>query len=781
MNRQPNSLFGESETIHRDLRIYKIVGVAFGSLLLMSTSHLALAQTGVPSDNPPARSSAVSAPTDKNSSGDNGQLDEVVVTANKRAETLLKAPTAVSVVTMQALESAGAAGVQDLNSLAPNTEIRTVGVDNGMNISIRGVSDSSYNDNATSSVATYVDGVYVGRTEGLAGSLYDLDRIEVLRGPQGTLYGRNSAGGNFNIQTANPKQDFDASAALSYGNYNEVQENAMLNVPVTDTLAVRGAISYRRNDGYENTLGSTANNYNKADDYAGRLTILWKPTDEFKWRVSVDDYVSHGTPSLDEQTTPDGKPLNGGSPYKQVVNNVEEPWLYVNNLMVRSRMDLSLGDIATLSYIAGYQDVADQPQVVLVDDPFFRNTPSKSTTQEVDLNIDTGRIHDVLGANYYFQHFYSTGDADFITAGAPLSADSVFLAHGDAITLASGVFNQMTFDATDSLKVTGGVRYSHEGDGEKNNYYTFCSLAQYPPSTYPVRTLLPQQFTLPGCATVPAIYGGNASARVTASSVNWKAGLEYDVSDHTTTYFNITTGFKAGGINLGPSPGVDAADSTFQPEHVKNYEAGLKTRLFDNRVGLNTAIFYTDYTNIQVSQLSGNGLADITTNASAARMYGVETEGQWRITSDDRLSGFFNYLNAKYNDYRDAVDQQFGTVYPSLDGRFLPYSPEFSGRVEFTHQMFLENDGVLSATAAVYWQADSYLREFNLPVDKVPAYSKTDLELKYVFPQGRFNISAYGHNLENNAVRNGSYAYVGSYLSSYSPPRTFGIRASYKY
>jgi iron complex outermembrane receptor protein len=766
--------------------------MALCSILLIATTGTALAQaTTSPQQSSEATSASSRAAAEQSTSPEKDstgrdQLQEIVVTAEKRSETLLTAPVAVSALSMQTLETSGVVGVQDLNSIAPNTEIRTVGVDNGMLFSIRGVSDTEFNDAANPAVATYIDGIYVGRTEGLATMLYDLQRIEVLRGPQGTLYGRNSTGGNVNILTASPERVFDASADVSYGNYNDIQEHAMLNVPVTDTLAVRGVVARHSNDGYFDTVNTTLNNYGKADDYAVRLTSLWSPSDSFKWRLSIDDFVSHGTPSLDVITGPDGKPLNGGSPYKQPFVGIQEPYfftepnLYVNNLMLRSRVDWDMREGVTLSYIAGYQHVRDQPHSVLAFPlsgsityaPFFRDTPAKANDQELDLNTDFGRLHNTTGANYYHQHFYSRGDADNL-------GGTLFLAHGDALIEAWGVFDQTTYDLTQALKVTGGIRYSHETDSEENNRFTFCPMDTYNPPNNSLQTLLAQQFTLPNCATVGGLSGGATGGAVSASHVDYRAGLEYAVSDRTSTYLTVTSGFKAGGLNLGPT--IAPQDLTFKPEKATNYEFGLKTRLFDNRVGLNTAIFDTEYKEIQITQLSRDAIADITTNAGAARIYGVELEGEWQISAEDHLTASLNYLHATYTDYQNAIDQQFGTLYPSLKGYYLPFSPKFSGRTEYSHEIPLTNGGRLIGTAAVYWQTVNYLREFNLPVDKVPAYSKTDLTLQYVFPEGHFTVSGYVHNLEDKAVRNGSFPYLGGYLSSYNSPRTYGMRVSYKY
>jgi iron complex outermembrane receptor protein len=291
--------------------------------------------------------------------------------------------------------------------------------------------------------------------------------------------------------------------------------------------------------------------------------------------------------------------------------------------------------------------------------------------------------------------------------------------------------------------------------------------------------LLPQQLDLPNSSVVPALSGGRTEGNVTSSKVTYKAGVESTPSDHVAAYFNVTSGYKAGGLNLGPTVAADSF--IYQPETNTSYELGLKTRLLDNRVSINSAIFDTEYKNIQVTQLQRNGFANVTTNAARARMYGLELEGQWQITATDRFGGFFNYLHATYVDYKDGIDQQTSIVYPSLDGNHLPFAPVFSGRAQYTHEISLANGGRILATGAVFWQATSYLREFNLPVDRVPAYSKTDAELQYIFPQGRFTATAFGHNLENRAVRSSSFTLLGDYFSSYNPPRTYGIRIAYKY
>jgi iron complex outermembrane recepter protein len=203
--------------------------------------------------------------------------------------------------------------------------MKMVGVNDSLEVTVRGITNSDFNPGGSPAVATYVDGIYLARTQGLNGDLFDVDRVEVLRGPQGTLYGRNSTGGNVNVVTADPKNTFGASVDVSYGNYNDVQTRAMVNLPITDDLAIRGAFTTRRSDGYFETQGATSTNYAAADNYAGRLTGLWTPSSDFKWRLALEYSVTGGTPDLEFATGPNGRPLDGQGVYDRPVSSAPEP------------------------------------------------------------------------------------------------------------------------------------------------------------------------------------------------------------------------------------------------------------------------------------------------------------------------------------------------------------------------------------------------------------------------------------------------------------------------
>lgn len=703
-------------------------------------------------------------PTTDTSRSDNNssdKLDEIVVTASKQESTLNKTAIAVSAVSQEQLTTAGVQRLQDIVGAIPNVQMDTQGFTNNVEASIRGITSSQGGEIAQSAVATYIDGVYVPRTSGLGGSFYDLDRVEVLRGPQGTLYGRNATAGNINVITGTPSQEFGAMAAFSAGNYGDTEIRGMLNVPLSSQLAVRLAVFSHRNDGYIDTDGSTAQHYEKADDRGVRVTALWSPTDTFKWRLSYEDFLSDGTPNLGNDTSPTGSPANGLSPYRFPVNSIPEPSDHINNSTLRSRIEWTIGDGFSLDYVAGvgiadYDVVTAYGNSVAPFGSFYGNTANHNQYHEINLHFRTDSLRNVLGANYSKE-----SNNDFFNNPLPVLGDVNVVVYSQAAYNAWGVFDQLTYDVTDRFRLTGGIRYSHD-----HQVYPLLQLGCTSDVFY-LGGAIPT-----GCNVVP--YSGGTG---TWTKTNWKVGAEYDVTEKSLAYLSVSTGYKAGGIN--PSGATNSTHPEFQPEDVTNYEVGIKNRLFNDQVELNADVFYEDYKNLQVTQFAGTDI--LTLNAARAANYGLELEGRWRVTNEDRIEGFLNYLHATYKTYDGAIDQHTGTVYPSLSGNYLANAPQESVQLQYAHDFPLGGHGTLTPSASIYWQSQMFLREFNLPIDHVDAYSKTGLRLTYADQTGHWETQAYVNNLEDHAVRNGELLFVGKYLSYYSAPRTYGLRISYHY
>lgn len=706
------------------------------------------------------------------------ELDQIIVTAQKRTEMLSKAPMAVSALDMSQLQDAGVVNIKDLTSAVPDVQIHTIGLDSFVGINIRGISNYDYSGKSDPAVSTYIDGVYVGLSQGFATELYDLQRVEVLRGPQGTLYGRNATGGNVNVITADPKPSFSAAADVSYGNYNDVQTHGMVNVRLTDELFIRAAFITHRNDGYFDTRGYTARNYGASDDFGGRLTALWTPSGAFKWRLSIDDFISEGTPWASIDTGADGKPLNGLPVYKQPVSSDPEPENYIRSSTIRSRMDWNITDSLTASYVAGYQVLDTHYSWATTGNLSAPATPAwvqydrghgYAHSHELDVNYDSNTLKNVFGGSYYLQE------------GPRHSTRGIFNAialdeKGDQPSpgirkKAWGIFEQATYSLIDHLRITGGLRYSKESQVVDDSNVFYCSA-----STYPGLTLLgvaALTAASPGCSP-----SNSPSGSGSWSNVSWKAGIEGDISDRALAYLSVTTGFKSGGLQPNVRPGIS---TTYRPEEVRNYELGFKTRLFDDSANVRVALFYEDYTDLQVFQLvsTPQGISLVTTNAAKAGIYGTEIEGEWNLSPVDHIRGFVNYLHATYTNYKNTRDPLTNEIVASLDGNQLPNAPQESIRLQYSHDFTLPNNGTVTPQAAVYWQSFSYLNAFNDSYFRVNPYTKTDLSLTYADPSGRWKLAAYVDNLEDHAVRTGEFTGAGVY-SDFAPPRLFGVRISYQ-
>lgn len=705
-------------------------------------------------------------------------LQEVVVTAQKRAQTVDSVPLAVTALDMSKLRAAGVSAVRELTSAAPNVQIHAIGVDGYLGITIRGISNLDYTPLGNPAVSTYIDGVYVTQPTGFADEIYDLERVEVLRGPQGTLYGRNATGGNLNIVTADPKQTFGAYADLSYGNYNDVRADAMLNAPISDTLAVRAAMSIHRSDGYFDTENTTPRNYGAADDVAVRLTSLWIPVDAFRWRLSFDGFVSNGTPGAAIETGANQQPLDGLSPYRQPTSGDPIPDNYVQSGAIRSRMDWRATDHLTVSYIAGDQHIrqsyqwATAGQLAPLDEPGFKQydgDTDSSQSHEVNLVLDTQRLKNVLGANYLreviVQNLYAV-DPIYGIASEPYNID------GDKTSW--GVFDQATLSLSQALRFTAGGRYSHDKQQQDSISAIICSAA--PGMTLAEAASLTQGAA--GCFP-PTAYPA-ASGRW--SKVSWKVGLDYDISESTLVYASVTTGYKQGGVPIGIVP--PGLPPTYKPETITSYEAGTKARLLDRALSLRFAGFYEDYSNLQITQLvttpSGAG-AIYTTNAGKSGIYGAEVETEWKATRSDYVSAFFTYLHARYDEYGDAIDSRTNDVIPSLAGNQLPNAPELSVRVEYRHDFVLGNGGKIVPLGAVYWQSTSYSQPINDTYYKVGGYSRSSFRLAYTDPTARWQVEAFVDNIENHAVRDSDFSAANVVFSDFGAPRTYGVRLSYRY
>lgn len=761
-------------SIRRDLFYYVASGATLGVALLGSASPC-LAQSMA--NTQPGGATLSTADHANNPDNDSSagalELQEIVVTASKREQSLTKTPIAMSALTQQQLTNAGVDNVSDLTPAVPNVQIEQFAFTGAIYVAIRGIISKDWTETGDSDVGMYIDGVAIPRSFGLGSAFYDLSRVEVLRGPQGTLYGKDSTAGNINIITAAPEQQFAAEVDYGYGNYGDVSSHAMVNVPINDTLAVRVSGVFHRNDGYFNTDGTTTRNYGATDEYGGRLSALWQPVDGFKWRLTLEDIVSHDTEPLAIATGAHGRPVDGLPIYNRPVASYPEPKQDMTNFMVRSRMDWQISNQLTWSYIAGYQapdqsfatdiPVSNALFAIPGESASYGVSHNRNQYHEINLSYDNSWIKNIFGANYTSERTESVYNNQVL-----LDSFNEVVAVPNARDSNWGVFDQATVNVSNGFRLTAGARYSSDSKNVDGSVTGICPVHYFYSGLYPAGGALPGT-----CKINPEPATGRWSA------VTWKAGAEYDITEKVMSYLSVSTGYKAGGINGGaPEPSL----LTFRPEHNTNYEAGIKGRYLDGKATLSADFFYEDYKDIDVDQWVGTtngGITFITQNAARAAIWGPELDGSLKITSTDRIDAFLNYLHATYQSYQNR-DPLTDVLY-NLDGKTLPNAPQVSARFQYTHDFLLPNQATLTPMAAVYWQSVSYLREFNLPDDKVPAYSKTSLRLTYAGESSRWQVQAYVDNLEDKAVRTGVENLIGAYNSWYAPPRTFGLKGTFHY
>jgi len=779
---------------------------------------------GTPAQNIPAQGSQ--APDKKIK-----QLDAIEVSATKRETPLQKTPVAVSAITPDTLDKERVMTVQDLTRLVPGLQATAQGDHGVVTLTMRGIgNDSAKTEYADPEVATFVDGVYSPRAEAAAGLLLDMDGVEVLRGPQGTLWGRNSTAGAISFQTAKPdiNAGFYGNAQVEAGNYNLMSARAAVNLPVSNTFAMRVAVVHAQHDGYvdyqnpSSQLPSVAqqqtaylaaggnpakfrpidpslfvqggDKYGAQDQSAARVSALWQPSEAFKWNLSYEYFIDRGTLNMSLMQ----QPRQGQEFWSALIDTA--PYLHRNSGTLRSRMDWNISDGMQLSYIAGYNHFSgksqfDQDSGVQVPTSFATGASSqndrtnssnyKSYSHEFDLkSVGQQTVDWIVGAYYGYEDNNIRFDIPIMNG--TMVSESVawqgsFIQPKETVK-STAAFGQATWHMSDHWRLTGGLRWSDDVkkniDGRGWGWAYDATVPQVPiaPSTYPS----------------PA-NGFNIStrndARYSDDRVTWLARLDTDVGEHGLLYASVSTGYKSGG--------TQDAGTLYKPETLTNYEIGSKFVFLDGKLTWNTAAYYEDFKDFQLSAPitypDGNRGLGFNNVKGSTKVAGLESELAYQ-EQDDRANLVLSFIPKKKlgtlqyagsNDYQGlpACAPQSGiSACMDITGNDLPHAPNVSLTAIYEHDFHLGNGGRLTPRISGQYQSDQWLSTFNLgDGDKQKAYFRGDLALRYTEPQDRWWAAAFVQNFTDGRVRtsagrfampDGSFQYVSQYL----PPRTFGVQ-----
>jgi iron complex outermembrane receptor protein len=757
-------------------------------LLVSSASILALFATPAFAANEPAKAAE---PT-------NG---DIIVTATRNETLLSKTPISLTAVSGDTLRSTGITNPTNLGDQVPSL---TISRNNGIQITIRGVTSADGTEKGDPSAAFMIDGVYIARPQAFETSFYDINRVEVLRGPQGTLFGRNSTAGIVNIITNRPNFNRASGAVdVAYGNYNNSQVTAVVNAPLSNSFAIRAAVNSDRRDSF---LLNGANFFSQLspfkDNVSGRLSALWRfnngellvrgyyssmggvtsnqvQTSNFYSGFGTNTvnpvYIANGQTSAALRTL--NAPTADGVPFVAAAPNLTR-----NNADYGSDLNFkyNLGPV-TLDYIGSYMEFKRHEgnfKFISRFAPQKLDGSYEQNNQELRLSGNFGALKAQVGSYFFHEH----GSIDFFAynqynsrLGRRLNPGELgyvfgFPQHFVAQTSYAG-FGQLVYSITPALRITAGARITHDRKQRKGSTST-CQVDLR-------------------CTSVGDVLTVN-DADVSYSKTTWKAGIDYDLNDATLLYGSVTTGYKAGGFNdgceRGTAVGCSLAASAlyYQPETLTSYEVGVKTRLFDNMLRLNLAAFHYDYNNLQLTQagpycpdaLGVVQSCSVTRNAARAKVDGVELESTLTPTSADRIDFSVSYLNARYGNFFPNT-----LLFPALNwkGLSLDLSPKLSITAGYTHTFDLGSGGNVEAGVRTKYTSSYVMNSLAIYAFFIqPSFTNTQASLTYNAPDKKWYVQGYINNVENKIVVTTAQAGFFSNVQ-FANPRTFGVRAGVKF
>ncbi|WP_310535020.1 TonB-dependent receptor [Novosphingobium sp.] len=756
----------------------------------------------------------------------------IVVTAQNRAQDVTDVPIAIDVVSGEQLGKAGFSDMNDIDKIAPVVQLNQ---DQGtVKVTVRGVGTNSADEAQDTSVVVNIDGEYLNRPNVMGMALFDMERVEVLRGPQGTLYGRNSTGGAINFITRKPGKDFGFNASASYGNYNAIRADAGVDLPLGDTAAIRVSGFYEDRDGYnKHPAGGgffvfPAYAAGRSDDnhaYGGRVSLRFDPTEALSINVAAEYARRVNSPGVFAAgdlnaagNGPTGGTCNNGftrvaPAYPQVLcvpsntnllskidpNNYAAPNYGIGKIgedtwAVRGRIAYELSDAATISYIGGYRKYSGDPDnrrtLPVIYQSFSFQDDAETQSHELRLNGDIGGIIYQVGGFYFKETLaresgfalpsFIFGAPPF-TNGAP--TPTTFLSYfGRNITSDSkSVFGQIEVPLGDTLTAVGGLRYT---DNSRDALY--INATPFGPSNAFLFA------TGPSRKNINAINATKLPLKSSDSKVTWLAGLNYKPNSDTLVFVKASTGFKGGGFD---------AVGTYKPETNTAFEGGWKQTFGDHgQHQFNLGAFYYDYKDLQVSVLLDTAVGGQIFNAGKAKIWGLEASANIGLDDNTHFHASFNYLNAEYKDLLaqfnvfdlsgaingvgDLNPTQAGIQQPNFAGNRPPFSPEFIITAGIDHTFHFAG-GSLTATADTTFKSKYFTDFYNYRDGTQKALTQTDLSLEYAPESEKFSIMAYVRNLENTRpLTYGSFVSAGPddiFNWQFGAPRTYGVRASVKF
>lgn len=687
-------------------------------------------------------------------------VEEVIVTATRSGATRLQdTPMAITAIGGDLFQNAAGRDIRDLQMFSPSLTI----TQNGSSAQpyIRGIGSNSTFPGSDSSIGFYVDGVYIGRPSSFFQDMFDVDHVEVMRGPQGTLYGRNAIAGAISVVSRKPANQLEAVARVTAGDYGLIRTEGYLSGPIVADM-VTASISgrYSKREGYFKNVVPGVGDADSEYDRSVRGQVRVTPTDKLEVLLRGDYLDSNSTVGSGTKT----RTLTGYDPVVDGLLN-QPRTLAFNTVPITHRRDegvsgeinYTFSDAAKLTSLTAYRKSDGRTR----SDSDFSAASIRYTdyqysqeqfSQDLTLSGKVGALTYVAGLN----HFDENISAAVAVTTFP-SARTAFLP--DVKERSEAGFAQGTFAVTPKLSLSAGLRYTWESKSFAQNQESQAVVA----ANYPA--------VADGPTTKPPV---RYVARRADTAWTPKIGAEYRPMDDVLVYVSVAKGFKSGGYSLtstNPAQG-------YSPEELWSYEAGLKTEFADHRGLFNLTVFRYDYSNLQVQSFLTPGVLDVT-NAATARVNGVEAEARYTVVDGLTLGGSLTYLDAKYLNFPNAIGP--GNVPYDASGNRLNAAPRISYNLNAAYERRISDS--MTAFGRVDYMSKSrlYFTAKNVSLESQEQYGLVNAQLGVTLMDKRVQVSMFARNLANKTYFTTTATLGATTFGTLGAPRTFGVQVTGRY
>lgn len=701
----------------------------------------------------------------------------IIVTANRREESLQDVPIAISAFDQADLDAQGLDSIDDFVLKIPSFSVQAP---SGIVWTVlRGAGNQNPTAGGDNGVAFHYDGVYIGYATGALADIYDVERVEVLRGPQGTLYGRNSTGGSINIIPARPESEFDIFGDVTIGNYDLFRGRAVINPGRWGPLSTRLAVTATDRGGYQENIFANAprEEHDNLESWSARFTADLELGADALFGLTVFASEQRGALSapirLGDAFSPTYAPFvpNPKLTDPRTVRKDNPEDADYDTFGITGRLDWDFGPF-TWRTIAAYYDIDrttlsdwDGSEISIFDN--FSEDLNKQYSVETQLiSPDTGPFRWIFGA-YFFNQDSVNNVLNPLFRDTPGGGGFLVFDGSTFESTHFSIFGQGTYDLTDQLSLTIGGRYSWD---QKENIGR--NINPIPDFTAPFLTL-------------------NQSPEFTGGfDESWDAPmgtvvLDYTLTDRNSIYASISRGYKAGAFQPYDVPPPFGTGTIADPEYALSYEIGSRNEFFDRALTLNITAFYVEYEDIQSFIFPSGGIANIITNVGDAEAYGIEVDFSANLNDYFTLSGAVGWIHSEYrNGINSANVGIAGNPVQNNTGNQLINTPEFSGAIGISY----DNDfsfGNINIRGDLSYRSRTYFTLFEEDANSQAPFVKLDARIAYTTPDDRWQFEIFGQNLTDEdyfqtLLVPGNLAGTDA-LAYYAAPRTFGIRLGFRY